>query len=131
MFSDVQSCDIFGVWWCMQLIAKEHRNTRCHYCFDLLPPDPVTCLKCAIPIYCDEPCLRAACDESSKELDGQTWKGEHMHECTGATWSAVLPTDAVLAARLFARGQGNVRLDRQVCRWRVSFLQSVVHAKKY
>lgn len=54
-----------------------------------------------------------------------------MHECTGATWSAVLPTDAVLAARLFARGQGNARLDRQVCRWRVSFVQSVAHAKKF
>ncbi|KAG0622547.1 hypothetical protein M758_3G105700 [Ceratodon purpureus] len=96
------------------LISKDHRNTRCHYCFDVLPPDPVACFECAIPIYCDEPCLRAACDESSEELDGQTWRGEHMHECTGATWSAVLPTDAVLAARLFFRGQENARLDRQL-----------------
>lgn len=96
------------------LILKGHRNTHCHFCFEMLPPDPVVCFTCAIPLYCDVPCMGAACDESSEELDGQKWKGEHMHECGGASWSAVLPTDAVLGARLFARGQGNAHLGEEL-----------------
>lgn len=37
-----------------------------------------------------------------------------MHECGGASWSAVLPTDAVLAARLLVRSHGNALLGKQV-----------------
>jgi len=59
-------------------------------------------------MYCDEPCLSAACDK-----DGAQY-GEHMHECGGGTWSTVLPTDVVLAARLFARSQCNAKLGKKL-----------------
>jgi len=100
----------------MQLILKGYRNTHCHFCFEPLPPDPLACKACTIPLYCHEGCRSAACEEHSLDFDGQKkkFKGEHMHECGGASWSAVLPTDAVLAARLLVRSHGNALLGKQV-----------------
>ena len=98
----------------MQIILKRYRKTLCHFCFKQLPPSPIPCSACAIPIYCDESCRHGSCGELSEEVEGRRWRGEHNHECGGASWSAVLPPDAVLALRLLSQSQYNEKLKIHV-----------------
>lgn len=98
----------------LQIILKRYRKTHCHFCFKQLPPNPISCIGCAIPIYCDESCQRGSCGELSQEVEGRRWRGEHSHECGGASWSAVLPSDAVLALRLLSQSQSNEKLKKHV-----------------
>jgi hypothetical protein len=120
----VSSC-ITAWWWCwrwsLQIVLKACRNSHCHYCFGQLPANPMACNTCAIPLYCTETCrdkaLGCGSDRAtggSLHLQNDIWSGEHKHECGGASWSAVLPTDAVLAARIFVRNQALGHLDNQV-----------------
>ncbi|BBN10990.1 SET and MYND domain-containing protein 4 [Marchantia polymorpha subsp. ruderalis] len=101
------------------IVLKSNRDTHCHYCFEVLPVDPVGCCRCAIPMYCSESCRDQATampvtqslnlDENHKsevkisESPPVKVHGEHIHECGGCAWSAVLPTEAVLAARILFR----------------------------
>ena len=74
-------------------VQKPHKKTRCHFCFRPLSPAPVPCRGCRAAVYCDDSC-RERCERS----------GEHaLWECGGACWAAVLPTEAVLAARAACR----------------------------
>ena len=74
-------------------VQKPHKKTRCHFCFRPLSPAPVPCRGCRAAVYCDDSC-RERCERS----------GEHaLWECGGACWAAVLPTEAVLAARVACR----------------------------
>ncbi|KAG6547758.1 hypothetical protein Mapa_010571 [Marchantia paleacea] len=101
------------------IVLKSNRDTHCHYCFEVLPVDPVGCYGCAIPTYCSDLCRDQATampGTPSPTLDGNhrteekiskrppfKVHGEHVHECGGCAWSAVLPTEAVLAARILFR----------------------------
>lgn len=98
----------------LQIILKRYRKTHCHFCFKQLPPSPIPCSACAIPIYCDESCRHGSCGELSQDVEGRRWRGEHNHECGGASWSAVLPPDAVLALRLLSQSQSNEKLKIHV-----------------
>ncbi|KAH8969183.1 hypothetical protein BDL97_02G021200 [Sphagnum fallax] len=103
------------------IVLKACRNSHCHYCFGQLPANPMACNTCAIPLYCTEACrdkaLGCGSDRAtggSLHLQNNILSGEHKHECGGASWSAVLPTDAVLAARIFVRSQALGHLDNQL-----------------
>lgn len=131
---------------CPQVVSKSARDTHCHFCFEILPADPVPCSACSIPLYCSELCRNTAkgCsashDSKYSHANGKLSReclelgnpsaspstqlpqsgncqlqsegnskcpfprlGEHIPECGGASWSAVLPTEAVLGARMLFR----------------------------
>ncbi|KAK4768617.1 hypothetical protein SAY87_003758 [Trapa incisa] len=116
------------------IISKNSRDSHCHYCFDELPADYVPCTSCSIPLYCSETCrgkagggmprnreAEIASHESiprelKKHFEDITLKGiipenlnmfhEHDHECSGANWAAVLPSELVLAGRVIVKALG-------------------------
>lgn len=95
-----------------------------------LPADKVPCRSCSIPLYCSQQCqiraggqifrinpedhgilknlpsdlgkyvaeiiLRNDSEYENKDIP------EHKHECQGVHWSAVLPSEIVLAGRVLA-----------------------------
>ncbi|KQJ97373.1 hypothetical protein BRADI_3g30360v3 [Brachypodium distachyon] len=111
------------------IIIKSCRETHCHYCFSEAPADVVFCPLCTIPVYCSKECQEQAVGDISWNQDtslefnshhlvdnaklGLTSTrcktsnskqiAEHMHECGGAHWAAVLPADIVLAGRVMAQ----------------------------
>jgi hypothetical protein len=109
----------------MQIIMKSSREIHCHFCFSETPADVVFCPSCTIPIYCSKRCQEQSvgdisCDEDTHlgystsianlSITSASCKSprsklfaEHKHECGGAHWAAVLPTDVVLAGRIMAR----------------------------
>lgn len=125
----------------MQVISKSCRETHCHFCLNELPPDSVPCPSCSVPVYCSESCqIQSGGMLSTNEMDKNSIfhnlpddivdhiKGvtsavryysetecvqEHQHECRGANWPAVLPSDAVLAGRVIMKliNQGETAMD--------------------
>ncbi|XP_024009173.1 SET and MYND domain-containing protein 4 [Eutrema salsugineum] len=123
------------------VISKNCRETHCHFCLNELPDDSVPCPSCSIPVYCSESCqIRSGGMLSTNKMDkhhnfqnlpddivehitGVTSVDkyysetesiqEHQHECRGANWSAVLPSDAVLAGRVIMKliNQGKATMD--------------------
>ncbi|WVZ59541.1 hypothetical protein U9M48_009666 [Paspalum notatum var. saurae] len=110
------------------VIMKSFRETHCHFCFSETPADVVFCPLCTIPIYCSKKCQEQSvgvisCDQDTHighsghaisleklSIASTSFKppssklfAEHRHECGGAHWAAVLPTDVVLAGRIMAR----------------------------
>ncbi|KAJ0235553.1 Uncharacterized protein HA466_0263700 [Hirschfeldia incana] len=123
------------------VISKSCRETHCHFCLNELPADSVPCPSCSIPVYCSESCqIQSGGMLSTNEMDKnqifqnlpgdivEHVKGvtsavryysqaecvqEHQHECRGANWPAVLPSDAVLAGRVIMKliNQGETAMD--------------------
>ena len=114
----------------MQIILKNCRESHCHYCLNELPVDKVPCTLCSIPFYCSQTCqVRAGgklfnypkshgiLENLSNALEkyvakitlgddsetGSEHIPEHRHECKGAHWPSVLPSEIVLAGRLFVK----------------------------
>lgn len=97
------------------IVLKARRETHCHFCFAKLPADTVACRGCTVAVYCSDTCRDIAAGYScsvSGNHDGvgqrqggedRALNREHHHECGGSSWSAVLPTEAVLAARAYVR----------------------------
>lgn len=115
------------------IILKQSRDSHCHYCFDELPADPVPCTSCSIPLYCSETCRARAGGEMPRNSEAEAAIGnhesiprdlkkhfeditlkmineenvdqfhEHEHECSGANWTAVLPSELVLAGRVIVK----------------------------
>ncbi|CAD6205517.1 unnamed protein product [Miscanthus lutarioriparius] len=107
------------------IIMKSSREIHCHFCSSETPADVVFCPSCTIPIYCSKRCQEQSvgdisCDEDTHlgystsianlSITSTSCKSprsklfaEHKHECGGAHWAAVLPTDVVLAGRIMAR----------------------------
>ncbi|PON71106.1 N-terminal acetyltransferase A, auxiliary subunit [Parasponia andersonii] len=112
------------------IISKNCRESHCHYCLNELPRDKVPCTSCSIPYYCSQKCqLRAGgkmfnypksngihenltsdlakyVTEITLGDDSETDSEhipEHKHECKGAHWPLVLPSEIVLAGRLFVK----------------------------
>ncbi|CAI9091934.1 OLC1v1027055C1 [Oldenlandia corymbosa var. corymbosa] len=112
------------------IVLKHFRETHCHFCFNELPMDPVACSSCCIPLYCSHLCQVQAggehllptardlpIDNLPEDLNNyisnvisvqisrpQVKKFiEHVHECQGVHWPAVLPSDVVLAGRVLAK----------------------------
>ncbi|KAL5569695.1 hypothetical protein UlMin_026270 [Ulmus minor] len=113
------------------IILKSCRETHCHYCLNELPVDKVPCPSCSIPLYCSQNCQLQAGEKISqnypkdhgihKNLSANLQKyvaeitliadsetdteqiPEHKHECHGVHWSAVLPSEIVLAGRVFIK----------------------------
>ncbi|XP_062092271.1 uncharacterized protein LOC133798096 isoform X2 [Humulus lupulus] len=112
------------------VILKNCRESHCHYCLNELPLDKVPCTSCSIPFYCSQKCQllaggrllnypkgRGALENLSdtlKQYVAQITLGdnsetdiehipEHKHECKGAHWPSVLPSEIVLAGRLFVK----------------------------
>ncbi|XP_078442211.1 tetratricopeptide repeat (TPR)-like superfamily protein isoform X3 [Wolffia australiana] len=82
------------------IVLKTMRETHCHFCLNDLPSDAIFCSLCTIPSYCSEKCREAATGRS----DGIKQEfAEHRHECGGANWSAVLPSDVVLTGRVMSK----------------------------
>ncbi|KAK8935375.1 hypothetical protein KSP39_PZI013002 [Platanthera zijinensis] len=123
----------------MQIIMKSYRETHCHFCFNELPADTLFCNSCTISLYCSEHCLEQAVgcqfvrigrfSIMQNNLSEELWKHvnesipknrsacanvcnqpEHTHECGGSHWSAVLPTDVVLAGRVLMKSMENRKL---------------------
>ncbi|CAL9086903.1 unnamed protein product [Musa textilis] len=110
------------------ILLKSCRETHCHFCFDELPADILFCPSCTIPVYCSKNCQEQAFGKHdtyliktnlAADLEKHVMNAilanptrstgedicsnhipEHRHECGGAHWSAVLPPDIVLAARV-------------------------------
>ncbi|KFK45070.1 hypothetical protein AALP_AA1G339400 [Arabis alpina] len=123
------------------VISKSCRETHCHFCLNDLPADTVPCPSCSVPVYCSEACqIQAGGMLSSNEMNkhpifqnlpddiAEHLKSvtladknysvtecvqEHKHECRGANWPAVLPSDAVLAGRVIMKSikQGETAMD--------------------
>lgn len=96
------------------VLLKPLRHTHCHWCFLRLPPAPLACPGCTVPLYCSETCqLRASggvdLGESERpqaalgSSDALRHFGEHWAECRGAAWAAALPLEATLASRVVCR----------------------------
>ncbi|KAK7282465.1 hypothetical protein RIF29_11271 [Crotalaria pallida] len=113
------------------IILKQCRETHCHYCLNDLPADRVPCTSCSIPLYCSQQCQiqaggqmlricpevpgilqnlpRDLGDYAAEVIQGNDSEqeiediSEHKHECQGVNWSAVMPTEIVLAGRILAR----------------------------
>ncbi|KAG0457405.1 hypothetical protein HPP92_022562 [Vanilla planifolia] len=121
------------------IVVKSCRETHCHLCFSELPMDALFCTSCTIPVYCSEHCLEKAVGikfiqseliySLQNNLSEQHWQHamhsiswntqnnadvfhlpEHEHECGGSHWSAVLPTDIVLAGRVMMRSTERIKL---------------------
>ncbi|KAF8116368.1 hypothetical protein N665_0019s0046 [Sinapis alba] len=123
------------------VISKSCRETHCHFCLNELPADSVPCPSCSTPVYCSDSCqIQSGGMLSTTEIDKnqifqnrpddivEHIKGvtsavkyysetecvqEHQHECRGANWPAVLPSDAVLAGRVITKliNQGETPTD--------------------
>ncbi|CAN8290187.1 unnamed protein product [Cochlearia groenlandica] len=123
------------------VISKSCRETHCHFCLNELPADNVPCPSCSIPVYCSESCqIQSGGMWSKTEMDkhhiSQNLPNdvvehikavtsadiycsetecilEHQHECQGANWPAVLPSDAVLAGRIIMKliNEGKAAMD--------------------
>lgn len=119
------------VFFIVQIILKQCRETHCHYCLNDLPADRVPCILCSIPLYCSHQCriratgqmfkiypeyngffknLPSDLGEYAAEViqcnDSELEIGditEHKHECQGVHWPVVLPSEIVLAGRILAR----------------------------
>ncbi|CAA0834501.1 Tetratricopeptide repeat (TPR)-like superfamily protein [Striga hermonthica] len=113
------------------ILLKHCRETHCAFCFNELPADTVPCVSCSIPLYCSLKCQVQAGDQyfsnckkdhgSLQDLphdlvryirnvtlpdisSSNTERApEHRHECRGMHWSAVLPSDVVLAGRILVK----------------------------
>ncbi|KZV30020.1 SET and MYND domain-containing protein 4-like [Dorcoceras hygrometricum] len=113
------------------IILKHCRETHCHFCFNGLPVDAVSCISCSIPFYCSTKCqmlaegcgsfehkkqpefLRNITDDLEDYVRNVTslsitsselgYDAEHKHECQGVLWPAVLPSDVVLAGRVLVK----------------------------
>ncbi|XP_073123784.1 uncharacterized protein [Henckelia pumila] len=113
------------------IILKHCRETHCHYCFNELPADVVSCISCSIPFYCSTKCqmLAGGCGSSEHKKQYEfprnsiddledyvrnvtstsitsselDYVAEHRHECQGVHWPAVLPSDVVLAGRVLVK----------------------------
>ncbi|KAF3584952.1 hypothetical protein F2Q69_00030163 [Brassica cretica] len=140
--SDIEQASVIHVEepFCV-VISKSCRETHCHFCLNELPPDSVPCPSCSVPVYCSESCqIQSGGMLSTNEMDKNSIfhnlpddivdhiKGvtsavryysetecvqEHQHECRGANWPAVLPSDAVLAGRVIMKliNQGETAMD--------------------
>ncbi|XP_010538898.1 PREDICTED: SET and MYND domain-containing protein 4 isoform X2 [Tarenaya hassleriana] len=123
------------------VILKSCRETHCHFCLNELPADSVPCSSCSVTVYCSELCqfqsggmvsrddmdghhvCQSLPDDLSDHIKGVTsvnnlFSGtecirEHQHECLGANWPAVLPSDVVLAGRILVKliNQGKLAMD--------------------
>ncbi|WZY94314.1 hypothetical protein YC2023_066643 [Brassica napus] len=123
------------------VISKSCRETHCHFCLNELPADSVPCPSCSVPVYCSESCqIQSGGTLSTNEMvKNSTFQNlpddivehikgvtsavryysetecvqEHQHECRGANWPAVLPSDAVLAGRVIMKliNQGETPTD--------------------
>lgn len=114
----------------MQIVLKKCRETHCHFCFNELPADAISCLSCSIPLYCSDQCQLQAGGQkidrsfrSFKGLEGlpndlQNYISdvlagnstletghiaEHRHECLGFHWPLILPSEVVLAGRILVK----------------------------
>lgn len=115
----------------LQIILKPCRDTHCHFCFNKLPMDTVPCTSCTIPLYCSQQCQAQARSQKTtssprsyvdyvslsddlREHVAHVTKSsvyssysedisEHEHECGGVNWSAVLPSELVLAGRILMK----------------------------
>ncbi|KAK9741887.1 hypothetical protein RND81_03G135700 [Saponaria officinalis] len=113
------------------IILKKCRETHCHFCFNELPADTVSCSTCSMPLYCSENCQLQAggliqrkvvalnrtedlSDELQRRFSEVTLEShsnseveltEHRHECVGVNWPTVLPSEVVLAGRIFVKLQ--------------------------
>ncbi|XP_009607277.1 uncharacterized protein LOC107774132 [Nicotiana tabacum] len=112
------------------IILKKCRETHCHFCFNELPADAISCLSCSIPLYCSDQCQLQAGGQkidrsfrSFKGLEGlpndlQNYISdvlagnstletghiaEHRHECLGFHWPLILPSEVVLAGRILVK----------------------------
>ncbi|KAL9247785.1 hypothetical protein vseg_021177 [Gypsophila vaccaria] len=111
------------------IILKKCRETHCHFCFNELPADTVPCSTCSMPLYCSDSCQLQAGGQVRKnvlehnrisdlctELQGRFSEvsldshsnsevefTEHRHECHGVNWPTVLPSEVVLAGRIFVK----------------------------
>ncbi|EOA39695.1 hypothetical protein CARUB_v10008336mg [Capsella rubella] len=123
------------------VISKSCRETHCHFCLNELPADAVPCPSCSRSVYCSESCqiqsgemmltserdkhhiFHNLPDDIVEHIKGITPADvyyseneciqEHQHECRGANWPAVLPSDAVLAGRVIMKliNQGKAVMD--------------------
>lgn len=114
----------------MQIILKKYRETHCHFCFNELPADVISCTSCSIPLYCSDRCQIQAVgrkfDWSFKSFNGlegladdlknymadvragtstldTVHIAEHSHECQGFHWPLILPSEVVLAGRILVK----------------------------
>ncbi|KAL3653368.1 hypothetical protein CASFOL_003049 [Castilleja foliolosa] len=114
------------------VLLKQCRETHCAFCFDELPADTVPCMSCSIPLYCSLKCQVQAGGQCFSECKKKEYRplqdlshdlvryirnvtspdisssniehgAQHRHECQGTHWSAVLPSDVVLAGRILAK----------------------------
>ncbi|XP_059300553.1 uncharacterized protein LOC132052863 isoform X1 [Lycium ferocissimum] len=112
------------------IILKKCRETHCHFCFNELPADAISCASCSIPLYCSDRCQIQAggqkFDRSSKSSNGLEGLAddlknymsdvlagistldtghiaEHRHECQGFHWPLILPSEVVLAGRILVK----------------------------
>ncbi|MCD7453859.1 hypothetical protein HAX54_022355 [Datura stramonium] len=113
------------------IILKKCRETHCHFCFNELPADAISCASCSIPLYCSDRCQIQAggqkFDRSSKSFSGLEGLAddlknymsnvvlagastldtehiaEHRHECQGFHWPLILPSEVVLAGRIIVK----------------------------
>ncbi|XP_070025728.1 histone-lysine N-methyltransferase ASHR1 [Nicotiana sylvestris] len=113
------------------IVLKKCRETHCHFCFNELPADAISCLSCSIPLYCSDQCQLQAGGQkfdrsftSFKVLEGlpddlQNYISdvvagnnstletghiaEHRHECLGFHWPLILPSEVVLAGRILVK----------------------------
>ncbi|CAH9090680.1 unnamed protein product [Cuscuta epithymum] len=113
------------------IILKTCRETNCHFCFNELPVHAVPCESCSIPLYCSSQCQLVSGgkvfgkiprksgfhkdlpDEIEKYISECISVGnsdqctenipEHRHECEGAHWPSILPSDVVLAGRIIVK----------------------------
>ncbi|KAF7816585.1 SET and MYND domain-containing protein 4 [Senna tora] len=128
------------------IILKQCRETHCHYCLNDLPADSVPCRSCSIPQYCSQQCQIQAGGQVPKiypddhgllkNLPSDLGKyvaeiilgndfeiediPEHKHECQGVHWSAVLPSEIVLAGRVLAKF-----LQKNACEDITNFVKSL------
>lgn len=113
------------------VILKKSRETHCHFCFNELPADAISCVSCSIPLYCSDWCQIKAggqkFDRSSNSFSGLEGLAddlknymsvavlagtstldtghiaEHRHECQGFHWPLILPAEVVLAGRILVK----------------------------
>ncbi|KAJ8537160.1 hypothetical protein K7X08_035561 [Anisodus acutangulus] len=113
------------------IILKKCRETHCHFCFNELSADAISCASCSIPLYCSDQCQIQAggqkFDRSSKSFSGLEGLAddlknymsdvvltgastldtghiaEHRHECQGFHWPLILPSEVVLAGRILVK----------------------------
>ncbi|CAH8355007.1 unnamed protein product [Eruca vesicaria subsp. sativa] len=139
---DVQQASVIHVEqpFCV-VISKSCRETHCHFCLNELPADAVPCPSCSLPVYCSESCqvqsggmlstnevhktqfFQSLPDDIVEHIKSVTSTvknysetecvQEHQHECQGANWPAVLPSDTVLAGRVIIKliNQGEIAID--------------------